>query len=34
MTGEKILIIDDEIELVDIIKDYLKSEGYKVYTYD
>lgn len=31
MAGEKILIVDDEIEIGDIIKDYLEAEGFKVY---
>ena len=31
MAGEKVLIIDDEIELAEIVRDYLEAEGYKVY---
>jgi len=31
MSGEKVLVIDDEIELGEIIRDYLEAEGYKVY---
>ncbi|GAA0180522.1 response regulator transcription factor [Clostridium sediminicola] len=32
MAGEKILIIDDEVELSDIVGDFLKAEGFQVYT--
>jgi DNA-binding response OmpR family regulator len=31
MSGEKILVIDDEFELGEIVRDYLEEEGYKVY---
>lgn len=31
MAGEKVLVVDDEIELGEIIRDYLEAEGYKVY---
>lgn len=31
MSGEKILVIDDEFELGEIVRDYLEDEGYKVY---
>ena len=31
MAGEKVLVIDDEIDLSEIIRDYLEAEGYKVY---
>ncbi|MDK2934408.1 MAG: hypothetical protein PWP27_2218 [Clostridiales bacterium] len=32
--NEKILVVDDEIKLLDVVKDYLKEEGYEVYTAD
>lgn len=32
MSGEKILIIDDEVELSEIVGDFLKAEGFKVYS--
>jgi two-component system, OmpR family, alkaline phosphatase synthesis response regulator PhoP len=32
MAGEKILIVDDEINIVELIKYNLESNGYKVYT--
>jgi two-component system response regulator VicR len=31
MAGETVLVIDDEIEIGEIIRDYLEAEGYKVY---
>jgi DNA-binding response OmpR family regulator len=30
MANEKVLIVDDEMELAEIVGDYLKAEGYKV----
>jgi two-component system response regulator VicR len=32
MSGEKILIIDDEVEISDIVGDFLKAEGFVVYS--
>ena len=32
MSGEKILIIDDEVELSEIVSDFLQVEGFKVYS--
>lgn len=31
--GEKILIVDDEIAIADLVEVYLKNEGYQVYKY-
>ena len=33
MSAEKILVVDDEKELADLIELYLKNDGYEVYTY-
>ena len=32
MSQEKILVVDDEREIADLLKDYLTSEGYNVAT--
>lgn len=32
--NEKILVVDDEIKLLEVVKDYLRVEGYEVYTAD
>jgi DNA-binding response OmpR family regulator len=32
MTGRKILVVDDEIRLVDVLKAYLERDGYRVVT--
>lgn len=32
--SEKILVVDDEINLLNVIRDYLLAEGYEVYTAD
>lgn len=34
MDKEKIVIIDDELELMDIVKSYLEIEGYEVFLFD
>lgn len=33
MSAEKILVVDDEKELADLIELYLKNDGYEVYKY-
>ena len=32
--GEKILVVDDEKEIADLIEVYLKNDGYTVYKYN
>ena len=33
IVGEKILVVDDEKEIADLIEVYLKNDGYTVYKY-
>jgi len=31
--NEKILIVDDEVEIADLVEVYLKNDGYQVYKF-